>query len=840
MKPRLPEADHVRSPLPACAALIAACAGLLGGCHNGTTTHSRLALDPASAPFLLARHPEALVSLDLPLDSRGGVAPPDRIPVDGPFKTVNSDSSSVTWETRLPVRPRSMAFANAPEGMIVEASGKTLLFDSGSGDAGTWSCDESRLRISLTGMSPPAPGTIAVRYARAGERERALNRRWAGAASSSSAFAIRSVWRDGTSRFGILLPAPARATWRLHVPTHAVLIGDVGLLEPETRDLPPSDGASLRVTVRDAEGDAIALETQVRAGGFHEVKADLSRWAGRDIQLTLATHSGGTAISDYVFVAEPLVRAGTAQAPRVVMIFVDTLRKDHLGTYGYARETTPAIDAWAKEATIFENARAVAPWTLPSVRALLSGGSPTQWGARPTLPALLARAGWTTAAFVGNVYLSSNFGMDAEWGSYHCENFPRAQAQVDRALGWLRAHRGRPALAMIHLMDVHVPYKEPASYQRLFAGEHPPSLRRGFVKSDVLAAVRGPDGDEVRRYVQDRYDGCIRYVDDQVARLLHDLTDDDAVILFADHGEELWDHGGYEHGHSLHDEVLRVPLIIRSPGIRRGRIEEPVSLLDVAPTILDLAGVRAVAMPGISLVDLATRDGGTRDAVRSRKLGFGWMLYGSEQWGVLRDGKKYVSGGGRERLFDVVADPAENHDLATGRPGVDLPSWRRLLGEVLGTPVRQALRMVPERLSAGDDLEVELRVPGGVASAWASPDPRLQGIVEVRSKDEIVRAVWRGEKRLVREVFVVPSRNIQEVLPGIVVRVSRGGNVVEARPSRVMAPGTGLSLVSASAAGALVTVSLAHVPQPQAGALSVEGYDAESAEALRALGYLDQ
>lgn len=820
------------------ASLIVACAGLLVGCHRSTTTHSRLVLDPASAPYLLARHPDALVSLELPLDSRGGVAPPDRIPLDGPFKTVSSDSSSVTWETRLPVRPRSMAYANAPEGMSIDASEKSLHFDSGNGGAGTWSCDETRLRVSLAGMKPPAPRTLMVRYAPAAERERALNRRWAGVASVD-AFAIRSAWKEGTSRFGIFLPSPARATWRVHIPAQAELVADAGLLDPETQDLPPSDGASLRVTVREASADVTALETELRAGDFHEVKADMSRWAGRDVLLTMSTFPRGSSMSDYVFVAEPTLRSATVHAPRVIMIFVDTLRPDHVGTYGYTRETTPAIDAWAKEATVFENARAVAPWTLPSVRALLSGRPPSQWKAHPTLPAMLAKAGWTTAAFVGNVYLSSNFGMDAEWGSYHCENFPRAQAQVDRALGWMRAHRDRPALAMIHLMDAHVPYKEPGSYQRLFAGEHPESLRRSFVKSDVLAAARDPHGDEVRRYVQDRYDGCIRYVDDQVARLLGDFTADDAVIFLADHGEEFWDRGGYEHGHSLHDEVLRVPLIIRSPGIRRGRIPESVSLLDVAPTILDLTGVPAEAMVGVSLVDLAARDDGARDASFSRKLGIGWMLYGPEQWGVLREGKKYVSGAGRERLFDVVADPGETHDLVTGTPGVDLTSWRGVLGEALGVQVRQVLRVVPERLSAGDELHVELRVPGGVASAWASPDPRLQGIVEVRSKGEVVRVSWRGEKRLAREVFVVPSRSIQEVLPGIVLSVGRGVEVVEARPSRTMDPSMGRSLVTSSASGGLVTVSLAYVPLPQAGAAPVQGYDVESADALRSLGYLD-
>ena len=130
--------------------------------------------------------------------------------------------------------------------------------------------------------------------------------------------------------------------------------------------------------------------------------------------LAVATQDRDTT-RDHVFLAAPAVTSAASAPRRLVLAFIDTLRRDHVGWHGYARATTPRLDAWAKGAVVFEDARTVAPWTLPSTRALLAGEQPEAWDAAATLPQELAAKGWATGAFVGNVYLSSNFGMTRGW-----------------------------------------------------------------------------------------------------------------------------------------------------------------------------------------------------------------------------------------------------------------------------------------------------------------------------------------------------------------------------------------------------------------------------------------
>lgn len=802
-------------------------------------------LRPDHPPFLLARHPEALISLSLPPDSRGGTPPPVRIPVSGSFERRMKLHGTCEWIAPIPIRPRALAFGSAPEGMIVEVEGRPLLFDHRQdARAGTWAHDARRLFLRLPADQIPQPGDVVVRYSRATEREKELNRRWSPAAADIQ-FALRSVQQDRTSRFGVFLPAPASACWRVQVPAEGRLAAELGMLEPETRDLPPSDGATFRVTVIEGGSVDVAGEVQLVPGVFRHISVDLARWAGREVLLVLASLPGATAIGDYVFAADPAIYSPLPSAPRIVLVFVDTLRADHLGAYGYRRPTSPAIDEFSRRATVFTEARAVAPWTLPSVRALMLGGAPERWGERTTLPSLVAGRGWATAAFVGNVYLSSSFGMDSGWGEYHCVNLPHAQQQVDRAIQWLSSHADRPSLLMLHLMDVHLPYKEPQSYRGLFAGAAPIQLDRAFIKPDVIAAARRGDIAKLSHYVVDRYDGCIRYVDDQVGRLLRELGDGDVVCLFGDHGEEFWEHAGYEHGHSLYDELLRVPLIVKAPGMPAGRVRGPVSLIDVAPTLLELTGAGTSPADGRSLLGLARGEGVERSFFAARKLSIGRLLVGSEQWGVLSGGKKYTIANGQERLFDLLADPSESHDLLrTNDRDVDLRAWRRILSDALAAPVPGVLRISADRTAATDELRVSLRVPGGVKAAWPGADAlgRTQPVVEVVGEE--VRFRWDGAAGRNREVFVEPIDDPFRVGRAIVMDVVCGAEHVEVRADASDAPSRRAQrparLLSTSIGGVTCAVVLGVAPHLPAGSAASEGYDDERAAELRALGYVAQ
>ena len=134
---------------------------------------------------------------------------------------------------------------------------------------------------------------------------------------------------------------------------------------------------------------------------------------------------------------------------------------------------------------------------------------------------------------------------------------------------------------------MHLPYTEPREFKGLYAEARPSGLTTDdFLRNDVVKANLDSDG---RQYVKDRYDQNLAYVDAEVSRFLNALPDNATVVIMSDHGEEFWDHGGFEHGHTLYDELLRIPMVVRGPGIKAGRFEEPVSILDVTPTLSQAA-----------------------------------------------------------------------------------------------------------------------------------------------------------------------------------------------------------------------------------------------------------
>ncbi len=829
----------------------------------------RAPVEQAVAPVLLARHPELLQAVELPADSRGGAEVRQAIPVNGPFQLRRTVGGVHSFETDLPIRLRSLFFSRPPPGLELWRGEKKLSFRrTGRSKTAhnTWSFTARKLQLHLDTDEPPADGAFSLRYERAVERECRLNRECygqelaaaieggadeppAGGAqdpgSADRSFMLRSAQQGDTSRYGVLLPAPARASWRVTVPAGGHLSVEAGMLQPEVADLEPSDGARLLVSLEAAKGGGPAqqvLAVMVEPGQFELTRVDLSAWGGQEVELSFVSEPLGNALADYVFVGEPTVYVPLQDPPVAALLFVDTLRRDRLGLYGYDRPTTPQLEEWAREAVVFDRARTPSPWTLPSARALLLGAEPEFWGVQDTLPALLARAGWATASFVGNVYLSANFDMSGDWGTHFVENWPRADDQTDRVLEWLEAHDDRPAVAMVHLMDTHLPYTEPRRYRMKWAGTAPEGLKGSFLRSSVTSAARGKGKKEAREYVQDRYDGSIRYVDDQLARVLEVLGDDDIAVFFSDHGEEFWDHGGFEHGHTVYEELLRVPLAIKAPGLPAGRVEQRVTLMDLAPTLLELLGAApGPDMKGLSMVPLAQGDGQAVARFEERKHGFGRPLYGDEQWGVVHDEQKYSTQAGRESLFDLDEDPQEKRDLVKKGRGVDLATLRAGMGEALDRSVHVALRLKADRSSSKDDLQVQLTVPGGVAEAWVGVDATKKSEASVSFEGEVANVVWKGGNSGSCEVFVVPVGPLEQAAAGLSMEARRGERsssaTVEKEPPA--ADGRVRRLLRTKGGGIGVTVTWGVAPQPPEGGAAVEGYDSEVREALRALGYVE-
>lgn len=394
--------------------------------------------------------------------------------------------------------------------------------------------------------------------------------------------------------------------------------------------------------------------------------------------------------------------AGTGPRAAVLVTF-DTTRADALRCLGGEARWTPNLDRLASEGVLFQEARTVAPLTLPAHASMLTGLWPPRHGVRDnglwplpeearTVAEIAREAGVQTAAFVGAVVLDETFGLAQGFETYSAPGRERqhrgshfterpARAVVDDALAWLTARdRARPFLLWVHFFDPHGPY------------EPDPAFRA--------------------RALGNAYLGEVAAADDALGRLVDALRTDGAlagtVLLVAgDHGEAFGEHGEEQHGSFVWDSTLRVPMLLwrgpRGAPDRRGRSAAPVSVVDVAPTLIEALGLDPP--PGLDGVSLLERDPppgrGRYFESYEGALSYGWAPLAG--W-IDRDGK-YVHGE-EPRFYDVARDPLEEHDLAPSRP--DLERYRRAIAAVADAP---GLPRASDR-SAGPELLAELRALG--------------------------------------------------------------------------------------------------------------------------------
>lgn len=292
----------------------------------------------------------------------------------------------------------------------------------------------------------------------------------------------------------------------------------------------------------------------------------------------------------------------------------------------------------------------------------------------PTLAEALHKEGYATGAVVNNPVLKPRFGLKRGFHFYDYQGSSnrqcrRADKTVDAALSWAAKQKGRFFLTL-HIFDPHLTYDPPPSVAGRFTAELKSSLslpikapKRVRRRVDQLSA-------DDRRFIIAAYDEEIAFVDQEVSRLLATLfaqKQDLFVILTSDHGEEFFDHGGFEHGHTHYQELLRVPLLMWGPGVAPGRVKEAVSLIDIAPTILDALGAEADLGDalGRSFWSLARGEPQTS----SRALVAETMLYGEQIRSLLEWPLKVIDAGDDDglKLFDLERDPMEERDLAAPR-----------------------------------------------------------------------------------------------------------------------------------------------------------------------------
>lgn len=298
---------------------------------------------------------------------------------------------------------------------------------------------------------------------------------------------------------------------------------------------------------------------------------------------------------------------GRSRHPNIVLIVIDTLRADHLGCYGYERNTSPSMDSVSENGIVFLNTRGQASWTLPAVSSIFTGLNSREHGAGrrgnavmamnydvPTIPLLLKRQGYVTKGIFNVFLLSEQFGFNKGYDSFSCDwlGHGRAGLSVDEGIEWISTLDGtEPFFLSLHLFDPHDPYDPPAPFDEYFT----PSGSEGTTWWPALADGSLDRSDENLEHLKGLYDGEIAWTDAQLERLFSHLrsagyADNTVIIITSDHGEEFLEHGSVGHGYTMHREILHIPLIISGPGIPSGATDSLLrSQTDILPTILELS-----------------------------------------------------------------------------------------------------------------------------------------------------------------------------------------------------------------------------------------------------------
>ncbi|MFK7987860.1 MAG: sulfatase [Sandaracinaceae bacterium] len=508
----------------------------------------------------------------------------------------------------------------------------------------------------------------------------------------------------GQSRNAIVASGGTSVRWYAEVPEGGKLSFAVGAAGE-------SPSGTARVTVTPEGGDAETAFEGELTGQWRDQLVDLSSHAGDVVQIEMSiegeVEQAGFA-GPAVVVPLPEEALADAEARNVIVLLIDTLRASKLRAFNpRSRVRTPALDGFAEQGAVFEHAQAPENWTKPSVASVLTSLTPTTHNTKEqssSLPesALMVsevfnREGFATGSFIANGYVSDRFGFDQGWDHY--TNYIREERNTGadnvfrEALAWIREHREERFFAYIQTIDPHVPYDPPGEILELYEpGGYTGSVNNrstGNLLEDVKAG-RATLSAEDRRHIMALHDGEITFHDRHFATFLEaleedGLLDDVAFVITSDHGEEFNEHGSYGHGHSIFQELLHVPLMMRWPGqIAPTRISPTVSTLDIAPTVLEAAGVEIPEeFEGQSL--LSTARGHMRPGPA---IAFSDKL-DDRRVATAAGYKLVVRGNLTSALFNLRTDPGEQDQIDTGRRhAIALRYLRGLMGQHLGAADR--------------------------------------------------------------------------------------------------------------------------------------------------------
>ena len=489
------------------------------------------------------------------------------------------------------------------------------------------------------------------------------------------------------------------------------------------------EGATAVIELRAGGARREILRTAVRPGAWSRHRLALPQESGR-----LALTSEGpspVAWAEIHALRSPGRRA--ARRPDLVLISIDTLRADHLSTYGYPRPTSPHLDRLAAESYLFTRSLSASTWTLPSTATLLTGLLPAQHGLlsihrrltpdADTLAERLARLGYRTAAITDGGFVDTHWGFSQGFERYDATAGepwePKDVAEIaDPASRWLEENRFHPFFLFVHTYETHQPYVNRESFADPFLdpGYAGPFAERASVHVSEAAATVGADLERIVAL----YDGEIRRADHYLGRFLDSLRAagrwrDTAVIVTSDHGEEFLDHGDFDHGFAkVFDPNVRVPLILKPPGgLAAGRtVDRPVTGLDVAPTLLQLAGDGgAASLPGRPLLAAGSPGPPADRAV---------LVHGTNSFPHLDEERYRLDSGNRAVVFDRVRGRAEWYDLTAD------PEMRRPRGEVFAGPAAGLADRLQATLAWSGNAELLARLPADARRLVVPRNSRIE------------------------------------------------------------------------------------------------------------------
>lgn len=477
----------------------------------------------------------------------------------------------------------------------------------------------------------------------------------------------------------------ASQAWTLDFPRHAILTFGVGSRFEGTGDAPGWGRFVVAIDGREVAKETVNPRT---THDWKDVTVELDAPPLRGV-LSISIHFTDKDGRDLpqpadlrLAVSDPVLhdRAAYGLKRGVIFISIDTLRRDHVGAYGYAKPTTPNLDALARRGVLAADAVSVSSWTLPSHLSMLTstlpgthGGTDMKQGFNRSVPSvaeILRGLGIATHAVTSHLYVSKTYGLEAGFDSMNFRQDRLAENVANHAMDLVDRFGDRPFFMFLHFYDPHWHYAPPPDVLKIFESSYAGTLTGNLKDFQNLRPEQVKPKD--LEHLLALYDGEIRYTDNEIGRLLAHLKERGAdrntlMVVTSDHGEEFLDHGSWEHQKTLYEEVIRIPLIVSGPGVAARREGQPVSLLDIAPTILDYLSVKpAPSMRGVSLLrpvgEFREMYGETDHTLDGTRLSF--VRGGSKSWKAILRSDPAKQKEASSEWYDLAADPAER----TNRP----------------------------------------------------------------------------------------------------------------------------------------------------------------------------